>query len=332
MMAIPIPPAGLYFQSDQIDLVRAQVEKDAVLGLAWRWLQAEPGAVIGEVPAAVRGADPQPIVKPQLDAMEMTIEGALRYRFFNDLAAGQYAIEQLEGGFGHQMGANLLETLMLTLPAAQTCALMVPMLKDRSGVWLKTFRDFSRHLLSAEAGAGVVEQSWLVALRIVSGILLGDDALKADGVARYRALVDSQIHPEGYIKAAVEGRDGQTFLRQMLTVAGLTLAAEAAYQTGEDLRGYENRDVSLNTAATYLVYYYFYPDKWRWDSDLTEDQTAALFRQVGAFMEMVVAHRVPRGVEMLLDVQRPLFSASMGGLTTLTHYRPPVRKKGWFGR
>jgi hypothetical protein len=47
---------------------------------------------------------------------------------------------------------------------------------------------------------------------------------------------------------------------------------------------------------------------------------------------MAVAHKVPRGVEMLLDLQRPFFSAALGGLTTLTHYRPPVRKKGWFGR
>lgn len=325
-------PAGLYFGGDQIELVRKQYEQDAVLGLAWRWLAAEPGAVIGERPSITRGADPEAIVKPQLDTLETTIEAALRYRFLNDLAAGQYASEQLLAGFGLQNGASLLDTLLLTLPAAQTCVLVAPLLKDRANSWLRDFREMSTELFAAEEQANFVEHCWLVALRIVSGVLLQDEPLIAAGAARFRAIIDGQIHPEGYIKAAVDGRDGRSFLRQMQAVGALTLAAEAAYQAGVDLWAYENRDVSLNTAATYLVYYYFYPDKWRWDTGLTEADTALVFQQMGAFMEMVVAHRVPRGVEMLLDLQRPFFSAAFGGLTTLTHYRPPVRKKGWFGR
>jgi hypothetical protein len=325
-------PAGLYFGADQIERVRQQREQDAVVALAWRWLQAEPETVIGERRPSERGASAEPIVKPALSKVETALEAGLRYRFLNDREAGAYAARELLAGSGWQSAPTLLDTLMLCLPAAQTYALVQPLLAERSAAWLGNFRDFSVHLLQSESDASFVEQVWLMALRMVCGVVTADQSMQNQAIQAFRAVIDQQIHPEGYLKAAVEVRDGQTYTRQMLAVAGLSLTAEAAFQSGTDLWAYEHRDVSLNTAVTYLVYYYFYPEKWRWEAGLTEETTHSLTTQIGAFMEMAVAHKVPRGVEMLLDLQRPFFSAALGGLTTLTHYRPPVRKKGWFGR
>ena len=88
--------------------------------------------------------------------------------------------------------------------------------------------------------------------------------------------------------------------------------------------------MSLNTAVTYLVYYYFYPEKWRWDEQISREDTERLFRQYGAWLEIATSRANPRGVELLLEEQRPCFGPLVGGLTTLSHSETVKRRRfGW---
>jgi hypothetical protein len=54
-----------------------------------------------------------------------------------------------------------------------------------------------------------------------------------------------------------------------------------------------------------------------------------LYREHGAFLEMVNRRARPRTIQTLLDELRPCFNATGGGLTTLTHALPA--RRGLFG-
>jgi hypothetical protein len=111
-------------------------------------------------------------------------------------------------------------------------------------------------------------------------------------------------------------------LRQVLVVEALTLMAEAAEHVGVDLWGYSFRGVSVMTAFSYIMYYYFFPDKWRWDVNITNEP----FREYGGFLELVNYHAYPKDLKPLLDDLRPIYDPPGGGLTTLSH--GIVRKRG----
>ena len=145
-------------------------------------------------------------------------------------------------------------------------------------------------------------------------------------------MINTGVHPEGYFKLlVVNATDKESAFKDMvLACAALTLAAEAASQAGENLWQYEKRDVGLNTSVTYLVYYYFYPDKWRWgEGEMSDEYTQAIFTDIGAGLEISNRRVNPRGVELLLEDQRPFFNAYMGGLTTLSHIK--TEKPRYFG-
>jgi hypothetical protein len=178
---------------------------------------------------------------------------------------------------------------------------------------------------------------WTLALWITAGIYLEDADLFERGVAQFeRTIAAGDIHPDGYFRFIPTGKSGKTYLEQMQAVCALTLAAEAATLAGTNLWAVENRGVSVVTSTAYLVYFYFYPEKWRWEDSgtLTTENTAALFREWGAFIEIVVARAALRGVEFLLEQQRPFYSVYAGGHTTLTHGKDLAmpKKRGWFGR
>ena len=80
---------------------------------------------------------------------------------------------------------------------------------------------------------------------------------------------------------------------------------------------------------TVLHYYYFYPEKWIWSSGLTRDETEAVMRREGVFIEMVNRRFSVRGIEHLLDELRPFYNPLAGGLTTLTHSAAPEAKPRW---
>jgi hypothetical protein len=224
--------------------------------------------------------------------------------------------------------ATLFETISTTVAAAHLAEMLHPFVSE---AWRAEYAELSATVLATEASP--LEKLWLIALTIVSGVVLEDEQRIEQGAAQFRKAVDEQIHPEGYLKPLVEGaKEAPPVFREMLLGLGaLSLAAEAGEQIGLKLWNYELRDVGLNTAASYLVYYYFYPDKWRWGTGLSEADTQANFAEYGAFMEMLTSHVNPRGVELLLEEQRPFFSPTLGGLTSLSHSTTAKRKRGFFG-
>ena len=181
-----------------------------------------------------------------------------------------------------------------------------------------------------ESAAKPLDGIWRGALQLALGIVFDREADRRAGVAAYRRAVDQHIHPEGYLKGIVD-IDGaqQTYESQVSGTGALVLMAEMGEQAGLDLWAYENRAVSVHTAAAYALFYYFYPEKWRWESGMTAERTSAVIRREGAFLEMVNRRQPMRGIEALLDEQRPMFCAYGGGSTTLTHGLAPPNKPRW---
>ncbi len=322
-MTFVVNHLGLYFEQNDIDNARSQRDKQDDLQSAWQWLLAASGDVIKERKPIQKDSDPEQVIKPMLSTNGTLIEAALRYRFANDALAAQTATQLLADGFGLQDGATLFDTITSTLTAAHA----FEMLRDtypNPEQWLQQFDDFTASLLQADAENRTVDHFWLLTLKIVSAIVLDDETRFTEGIATYKQIIDTQIHPEGFFKplSQVAEDKASAFRDMVLACAALTLAAEAATHAGENLWQYENRDVGLNTSVTYLVYYYFYPDKWRWGTDeLTNEYTEAIFAELGAWLEISTRRLNPRGVELLLEEQRPFFNPYMGGLTTLTHIK-----------
>jgi hypothetical protein len=177
---------------------------------------------------------------------------------------------------------------------------------------------------------------WAGALDIGAGIVLDDDALFNRGADIYRLMIEQHIHPEGYLKGIVDADNAtDTYQQQVSGTSALVLMAEMADQVGIDLWSVNNRGITPVTATTYLLYYYYYPEKWKWDDNLTVEITETLMKTEGAFIEIVNRRNPLRGADIFLEDLRPLFGMVSGGLTTLTHGIPlPQKKKRWglFGR
>ncbi len=265
------------------------------------------------------------------DALELALLQALRFLFYSDAEAGRAALEALR------------------IPDPQALdPTRLPAIKRRFG-WLAVMSQLRDHpdwhgsaeslraltadpapRLEASADGDLLRALWLAACDMAAGILLGDDGRFQRAVSAYRRAVDQHIHPEGFIKGLVD-IDGarQTYEAQFAATGALVLLSEMAQQAGEDLWAYNNRAVSVNTAATYTYYYYFYPERWRWEDGLSREQTMTIMRREGAYFEMVNRRSPLRDGEALFTEQRPLFSAVAGGLTTLTHGLKPRAKKRW---
>lgn len=312
---------GLYFEQDDVENAQSQRDKQEDLQTAWQWLLATSGDVIKEHKPKQKDAEPEQVIKPTLSTDGILIESALKHRFTQD--AGQQAIEILSSGFGLQDGATLFETITQAITVAHAFE-MIRDIYPNPDQWLQQFAEFTASLLQADPENDTVTHFWLLALKIISAVVLDDESRFSEGIITYKHIIDTQIHPEGFFKPLSELADTKesAFREMVLACAALTLAAEAATHAGENLWDYENRDVGLNTSVTYLVYYYFYPDKWRWGTDeLTNDYTEAIFADIGAWLEISTRRLNPRGVELLLEEQRPFFNPYMGGLTTLTHIK-----------
>ena len=172
---------------------------------------------------------------------------------------------------------------------------------------------------------------WLGALQLAAGIVLRHESCAQLGAAAYRHAIDNILHPEGFLKGIVDDESRQnTYAAQVSGCCALTLMAEMAQLARLDLWAYDNRGVTPITAATYALYYYFYPERWRWSEGLTSAEAEAAVRAEGAFIEIVNRRSPLNGVDALFDDLRPLFCAYGGGLTTLTHgIDPPKRKRRW---
>ncbi len=198
------------------------------------------------------------------------------------------------------------------------------------GECLRAAGDEAIEAAHANPAADPLDRIWLGALQLAQGIVFDSEALRRAGVAAYRRTIDKHIHPEGYLKGIVDV-DGaaRTYEAQVSGLCALAFMAEMAAPVGLDLWTYENRAVSLHTAAAYSLFYYFYPEKWRWEEELSSERTAAAIQKEGAFLEMAQRRQAMRGIEALFEEQRPLFCAYGGGLTTLTHAIAPPPKRRW---
>lgn len=322
-MTLNVTHFGLYFAQADVDNARSQREKEDDLQTAWQWLLASSGDVIKERKPIEKEGDPEQVIKPELDDMGHLMNLALRYRFAEDAEAGQQAVHILMSGYGLQDEATRYETITSMLAVAHVFEMVRDNMPDTQS-WLSRFATVTDSLLRADDDASTVDQFWLLTLKMVSAIVLENQSYFDEAITTYKQIIDTQIHPEGFFKPLSERAENKAiaFDEMVLACAALTLTAEAATHAGENLWNYENRDVGLNTSITYLVYYYFYPDKWRWgDDDLTEDHTQATFAELGAWIEISTRRVNPRGVELLLEDQRPFFSPYVGGLTTLTHFK-----------
>ena len=174
---------------------------------------------------------------------------------------------------------------------------------------------------------------WRVTVNLAAGIVLDDETLFNEAVGQFQEGI-AQLHPEGYIREAVEPKDIQTFARQFSIACALALAAEIGTNAGVDLWAYQNRGVSAKTASAYVLFYLYYPEKWRWSAPdtLTLDMMTSLIKQQAAFMEIVHARSPLRSVDILLQQNRPLSSFTAGGMTTLLYGAPPpaTERKPWW--
>lgn len=290
---------GLYFTQSHVEQAR-QARDRAPYQAAWNLLHSKEPK--GDVASAQWNA--------------------LLYRFSSDDDAGSQAFALLtaEHILRFDPETRYLDRLAITLAWAQSFEMLrdhPAFSQEAQAQWLASFSDTVEHL-NRTITTGF-RNLWLQALNLAAGVVLEREDLFETGVQEYQRAVREDIHPEGFVRGAVESGDGLGFYRQMRSVQALVLMAEAAQHAGVDLWGYTVRGVSLMTAATYVMYYHFRPDKWRWDEGL-EEVIPPFFRKHAGFMEMVNrrANR-PRDIQMLLDDLRPIYDVYGGGLTTLTH-------------
>jgi hypothetical protein len=197
--------------------------------------------------------------------------------------------------------------------------------------WISLFADRVNTLAASPYKDTQVENLWMAALVMTSGILLERDDVFNIGVDAFKRIVDDEISPRGHIPKAVEGKDGGSLYRQILTSAALVLMAEAAAHCGVNLWEYNNRGVSVTTAAVYPIYYFYTPDRWTWDEGITQDEAQMLFRRYGGYLEMLNHQTGFKDLKPLLEDLRPIYDSTGGGLTTLSHGLPVKKKRGLFG-
>ncbi len=295
-------PMGLFHTEADLQLARENREREPIRSALARL----------ETPAA------DPLVEAQLSA--------LRGQLFAELEAGYLAAAALNESDVMIAGSQELDSIKRALGWLSVAA----MLRGHPA-WEASWRDQIAAGLDRFAETGdKLREFWLGALTMAAGILLESDEAIERGAAVYRRAVDQQIHPEGYLKGVADIADApQRYEAQVSGSYALVLLAEMAGSVGLDLWTYDSRAVSVFTAVTYTHFYYFFPEKWRWEAGLTRERTAAIMRSEGAFMELVNRRRPPRGIEQFLAEQRPLFCAWGGGLTTLTHGLAPEKKRRW---
>ena len=293
-------PMGLFHREADLQLARDNREREPIRGALAR------------------------LDAPEADPLAEACQSALRGQLFDNVEAGFRAAVSLR-----QANLELADDLG-DIQRAFAWFSVAAMLRGHDA-WEASWRDVIAGALDGfsetdEALRGL----WLGALAMAAGILLESDDAIQRGVAVYRRFVDEQIHPEGFLKGIADLDDAPgRYEAQVSGSCALVMLAEMAALVGLDLWSYDSRAVSVFTAVTYTHYYYFFPEKWRWEADLTRERTNAIMRREGAFMELVNRRGPPAGIEQFLAEQRPLFCAYGGGLTTLTHGLAPAKKRRW---
>ena len=259
---------------------------------------------------------------------------ALLSRLAGDEEAGARALHSLQAAAAEEAnGVGHLAQIVALLTQAQCHELLHdhPAFTTRAA-WLRSYAERVRVRLNADAGLLHVERMWLNALRLVSAIVLEDKGRFTMACDIFRDCVQQDLHFDGYIRAAAQGLRGESLGRMLLTAQALALCAEAATLAGEPLWQFDDRGVSALTPMPYLLYYYWYPEKWRWDGDSEGDEVPQegagapraeearqLYRRHAGLWELAQARSPSRDLQLLLDELRPVFDEWGGGPLTLTH-------------
>ena len=261
-------------------------------------------------------------------------QDALLSRLAGDEEAGARALRSLQAAAAEEAnGVGHLAQIVALLTQAQCHELLHdhPAFTTRAA-WLRSYAERVRVRLNADAGLLHVERMWLNALRLVSAIVLEDKGRFTMACDIFRDCVQQDLHFDGYIRAAAQGLRGESLGRMLLTAQALALCAEAATLAGEPLWQFDDRGVSALTPMPYLLYYYWYPEKWRWDGDSEGDEVPQegagapraeearqLYRRHAGLWELAQARSPSRDLQLLLDELRPVFDEWGGGPLTLTH-------------
>lgn len=294
----------------------------------WAFLTEGENTVLREVPAPTleNRKAMAPVVRRALDDGEQALLSAFAAHYLEDATAQAHTVGFLQTGYGLDGDASQRDSLERFAAATQMAALVGA---DAMGAaWQQAYAERFDAIANSPADAVDVE-AWAALAVIVGGVLMQNREAIRHGTERVRLLIHL-IHPEGYIPQVVQGGDAATLERMLATISALVLSAEAAAHAGESLWNHENRGVGIMTSVAYIVYYYYYPEKWKWAQDLPAEAVRELFVRRGAFLEISERHQTLPGSTLILGELRPMFSLSEGGLTTLTHASPaPKKKRGW---
>ncbi len=279
-----------------------------------------------------------------------TQQDALLYRLDDDEAAGARALRSLQAAAA--VGANGVGQLA-QIVALLTQAQCHEMLHDHPdftarAAWLTNYAERVKVRLAAAEGLLHVERMWLNLLRLASAIVLEDEGRFNMACDVFRDCVRKDVHFDGYIRAAAQGLRGESLGRMLLTAQALTLSAEVATLAGEPLWQFDARGVSALTPLPYLLYYYWYPEKWRWDGDIEGDEVPQegagaplaeearqLYSRHAGLWELAQARSPSADLQQLLDELRPVFDEWGGGPLTLTHAaarQTPGGRRRFFSR
>jgi hypothetical protein len=266
--------------------------------------------------------------------VEAALWGGLRYRFVQDERAGENAAQALMRAIDVPPSDDLtyLDSVAQTITLVQA----FEMLRDHRAF---SFAEQTRFMNTLQMRVGAlsaspykdtqVENLWMALLVMATGVAVEHEETFQLGVEVFERTIRDEISPRGFISRAVQGKDGGSLYRQILSASALVLMAELAANAGVDLWSYAVRGVSVTTTALYPIYYFYTPEKWTWDSGITLDETQMLYRRYGGYLEMLNRRTRHRDLRPLLEDLRPIYNGYGGGLTTLTHGVPI--KRGLFG-
>lgn len=278
----------------------------------------------------------------QVDLLSLAQWQGLLYRFDDDAEAGSRAVRILQqDDLMPSSPSNNLEVVAAALTQAQ-CFEMVRNHPDftQPGEWMQRFGGIVGELNRASGDWFFTERVWLNALNLAASIVLEAESPFRQAVEIFKDIIRHDVHPEGYIRKAAQGQKHESLMRMLLTAQAVILTAEMATHAGVDLWAFNERRVSALTPTPYLLYYFYYPEKWRWDAEAEADlvpeegesrieieAAQALYKRHAGLWEMAQRQNWSKDRQMLLDEIRPVYDLWGGGLVTLTHGTAEPRRK-----
>jgi hypothetical protein len=278
--------------------------------------------------------------------LDRLLISALRYRLKDDPEAGEFVVRDLMtdyawGSIDQQAESVIAQAkAFFVLSQAYELTRTHPKLADLA--WLTRYKQKFASLPRPNED-DLIGTLWYSVARMATGIVAEEQTLIDASADYFRHIITTEIHPEGNFRTAVKvDPESQSLTNQVFGTQALVLMAEMAEHIGLDLWGYESRGVSVLTAATYTVFYFFYPDQWRWNGSefrpsegVSHEFGASLFKNNSGFIEIITRRyeKPLKAVTLALDSLRPIYDIYGGGLVTLTHAiannKPARKRRRW---